>query len=88
MLRIVYSNHSCVSLGKTETLETILCGPRNNSGFYPEPDSRVGKEVVNKQGNMPDSLHGKSLNSGISSNQIQHCTVTIFILYVVKLAEN
>lgn len=46
---------------QTETLETILGVPRNNSGFYPEPDSRAGKEVGNKQGNMPDSLHGKSV---------------------------
>ncbi|XP_034023135.1 nuclear receptor coactivator 3 isoform X2 [Thalassophryne amazonica] len=40
-----------------ETLETILGGPRNSSCFYPEPDSRAGKEVGTKQGNMPDSLH-------------------------------
>ncbi|XP_067360868.1 nuclear receptor coactivator 3-like isoform X3 [Channa argus] len=42
---------------ETEILETILSGPRNNSGFYPEPDTRAGKEVVNKPGNIPDSLH-------------------------------
>lgn len=44
---------------QTETLETILGVPRSNSSFYPEPDSRAGKEVGNKLGNMPDSLHGK-----------------------------
>ncbi|XP_022055608.1 nuclear receptor coactivator 3 isoform X1 [Acanthochromis polyacanthus] len=42
---------------ETETLETILGVPRNNSGFYPEPDSRAGKEVGNKQGAISDSLH-------------------------------
>lgn len=42
---------------QTETLETILS--RNNSNYYPEPDSRVGKEGLNKQGNMSESLHGK-----------------------------
>lgn len=47
---------------QTETLETILGVPRSNSGFYPEPDSRAGKEVGNKPGNMPDSLHGKSVS--------------------------
>ncbi len=47
---------------QTETLETILGVPRNNSGFYPEPDSRAGKEVGNKPGNVPDSLHGKSVS--------------------------
>nr|XP_020448606.1 nuclear receptor coactivator 3-like isoform X2 [Monopterus albus] len=40
-----------------ETLESILSVSRNNSGFYAEPDSRAGKEVVNKPGNMPDGLH-------------------------------
>lgn len=49
-------------LGQTETLQTILGMPRSNSGFYPEPDSRAGKEVGNKPGNIPDSLHGKSVS--------------------------
>ncbi|XP_061640086.1 nuclear receptor coactivator 3 isoform X1 [Phyllopteryx taeniolatus] len=40
---------------EVEALETIL-GTRNVSGFVPEPDSRSGKEVGNKQGIMPDSL--------------------------------
>lgn len=47
---------------QAETLETILGVPRNNSGFYPEPEPRAGKEVGNKLGNMPDSLHGKSVS--------------------------
>ncbi|XP_011612604.2 nuclear receptor coactivator 3-like isoform X2 [Takifugu rubripes] len=38
---------------EAETLENILGVPRNSSAFYPEPDSRTGKEV----GNKPDSLH-------------------------------
>ena len=46
---------------KVETLQTILGNPRSNSGFYPEPDSRAGKEMGNKPGNMPDSLHGKTI---------------------------
>lgn len=54
------SNHPCV-LYQLETLETILGGPRKTSGFYPEPDSRAGKEVGNKHGSMPDSLHGKAI---------------------------
>ncbi|XP_019734986.1 nuclear receptor coactivator 3 isoform X2 [Hippocampus comes] len=40
---------------EVETLETIL-GTRNVSGFFPEPDSRSGKEVGNKQGVLPDSF--------------------------------
>lgn len=47
---------------QAETLETILGVPRSNSGFYPEPDSRAGKEVGNKPGNIPDSLRGKSVS--------------------------
>lgn len=39
---------------QAETLETILGVSRSNSAFYPEPDSRTGKEV----GNKPDSRHG------------------------------
>lgn len=46
---------------QVETLQTILGVPRSNSGFYPEPDSRAGKEMCNKPGNMPDTLHGKSI---------------------------
>ncbi|XP_034724225.1 nuclear receptor coactivator 3-like isoform X4 [Etheostoma cragini] len=42
---------------EAETLETILGVPRNNSGFYPEPEPRAVKEVGNKLGNMPESLH-------------------------------
>uniref|UniRef100_A0A3Q4BWD0 Nuclear receptor coactivator 3 n=1 Tax=Mola mola TaxID=94237 RepID=A0A3Q4BWD0_MOLML len=42
---------------EVETLQTILGVPRSNSGFYPEPDSRAGKEMGNKPGNMPDTLH-------------------------------
>uniref|UniRef100_A0A673ZHK7 Nuclear receptor coactivator 3 n=1 Tax=Salmo trutta TaxID=8032 RepID=A0A673ZHK7_SALTR len=45
-----------------ETLETILGGCRNSSsGFYPEPDSRAGKEGGNQRGSGPDSLHDCSL---------------------------
>lgn len=44
---------------QVETLETIL-GTRNVSGFFPEPDSRSGKEVGNKQGALPDSFLGKT----------------------------
>uniref|UniRef100_A0A087XMW8 Nuclear receptor coactivator 3 n=1 Tax=Poecilia formosa TaxID=48698 RepID=A0A087XMW8_POEFO len=40
----------------TETLETILGVPRSNSRFYPEPDSRAGKETGNKPGAMSDGL--------------------------------
>lgn len=39
---------------QAETLETILGVSRSNSAFYPEPDSRTGKEV----GNKSDSRHG------------------------------
>lgn len=46
---------------QAETLETILGVPRNNPGFYPEPDSRAGKDAGNKQGNGPDNLRGKSV---------------------------
>ncbi|KAM9408807.1 nuclear receptor coactivator 3-like [Pholidichthys leucotaenia] len=42
---------------ESETLETILGDPRNNSVLYPEPDSRAGKEPGNKEGSIPDSLH-------------------------------
>lgn len=57
---------------QAETLETILGVPRNNSGFYPEPDSRAGKEVGNKQGNIPESLHGKS--ASIFKHLLSHHT--------------
>ncbi|XP_061148238.1 nuclear receptor coactivator 3 [Syngnathus typhle] len=53
-----YSMDAMVKLepsDEVETLETIL-GTRNVSGFFPEPDSRSGKEVGNKQGIMPDGL--------------------------------
>lgn len=55
------SSDHCVSVVQAETLETILGVPKNNPGFYPEPDPRAGKEGGNKPGNMPDSLHGKSV---------------------------
>lgn len=61
-----FSNHSFIPLVQTETLETILSGSRTNSGFYPEPDSRAGKEVGNKLANMPDSLHGMSVSLRVS----------------------
>ncbi|KAK7907451.1 hypothetical protein WMY93_016063 [Mugilogobius chulae] len=41
----------------SETLETILGGPRTNSGFFSEPDSRTGKDVGNLPGLMVDDLH-------------------------------
>uniref|UniRef100_H3CPC4 Nuclear receptor coactivator 3 n=1 Tax=Tetraodon nigroviridis TaxID=99883 RepID=H3CPC4_TETNG len=44
---------------EAETLETILGVSRSNSAFYPEPDSRTGKEV----GHKPDSLHGVEFKS-------------------------
>lgn len=62
MYRILFSNHSYVLMVQAETLETILGVPRSNSGFYSEPDSRAGKEVGNKPGNMPDNLHGESVS--------------------------
>ncbi|XP_051932407.1 nuclear receptor coactivator 3-like [Hippocampus zosterae] len=40
---------------EAETLESIL-GTRNVSAFFPEPDSRSGNEVGNKQGALPDSF--------------------------------
>lgn len=55
------SNPTFVSMVQAETLETILGVQRTNSGFYPEPDSRAGKEVGAKPGNIPDILHGKSM---------------------------
>lgn len=45
-----------------QTLETILGVPRNNPGFFPDSDPRAGKETGNKQGNIPDSLHGTSVS--------------------------
>lgn len=69
---------------QTETLETILGVPRNNSSFYPEPDSRAGKEVGNKPGNMPDSLHGKQvemkLNVTLDSKRFRNMEYTLYTL--------
>lgn len=70
---------------QTETLETILGVPRNNSSFYPEPDSRAGKEVGNKPGNMPDSLHGKQvemkLNVTLDSRRVRNIEYTLYTLW-------
>lgn len=41
---------------ESETLETILGVPQATSGFISESDSRAGKHVGNKQGNMPDDI--------------------------------
>lgn len=47
---------------QTETLETILGVRENNSSFFSKGDSRVTKEMGNKQGTIPDSLHGKTIS--------------------------
>ncbi|XP_056129327.1 nuclear receptor coactivator 3 [Lampris incognitus] len=52
-----------------ETLETILGGPRNSSSFYSEPDSRAGKEIGNKQGNAPDSMHDGERGAMVQSQR-------------------
>ncbi|XP_047203960.1 nuclear receptor coactivator 3-like [Girardinichthys multiradiatus] len=54
---------------ETETLETILGVPRSNSGFYPETDSRAGKEAGNKQGAMPDSFLDGERVSGMPAQR-------------------
>ncbi|KAM4741673.1 nuclear receptor coactivator 3-like [Anableps anableps] len=55
---------------ETETLETILGVPRSNSGFYPEPDSRAGKEAGNKQGAMPDTLLDGERVPGLAAQRV------------------
>uniref|UniRef100_A0A673ZHJ8 Nuclear receptor coactivator 3 n=1 Tax=Salmo trutta TaxID=8032 RepID=A0A673ZHJ8_SALTR len=53
-----------------ETLETILGGCRNSSsGFYPEPDSRAGKEGGNQRGSGPDSLHDEGRGAMMSAQR-------------------
>lgn len=42
---------------ESETLETILGVPRTGAGFFSESDSRIGKNVGHKQGNIQDDLH-------------------------------
>uniref|UniRef100_A0A3Q2PU92 Nuclear receptor coactivator 3 n=1 Tax=Fundulus heteroclitus TaxID=8078 RepID=A0A3Q2PU92_FUNHE len=54
---------------ETETLETILGVPRSNSGFYPEPDSRAGKEAGNKQGAVSDGLLDGERVSGLPAQR-------------------
>ncbi|XP_013873182.1 nuclear receptor coactivator 3 isoform X2 [Austrofundulus limnaeus] len=44
---------------ETETLETILGVRENNSSFFSKAESRVAKEMGNKQGTIHDSLHGE-----------------------------
>lgn len=63
MHQTLFPNHAFVLMVQAETLETILGVPRSNSGFYPEPDSRAGKEMGNTPGNIPDNLRGKSATS-------------------------
>lgn len=67
---------------QTETLETILGVPRSSSAFYPEPDSRAGKEVGNKQGNLPDSLHGEWVALGFHALRgpvVRHRTLCLLV---------
>lgn len=52
-----------LSIFQTETLETILGVRENNSSFFSKADSRVTKDLGSKQGTIPDSLHGKTINS-------------------------
>lgn len=57
---LMFKHVVVVVVFQNETLETILGVPRNNSGFYPEPDSRTENELSSKEGSVLDSLHGKT----------------------------